>query len=86
MLYTLLQKCNHSFSDKILTISTNQEFDRKKLEDSKNHSLIMQVLKNSNLDDIDVVIKKGSTKTTNPDVANVMAMMGGGEELNMESV
>ncbi len=86
MLYTLLQKCNHSFSDKILTISTNQEFDRKKLEDSKNHSLIMQVLKTSNLNDIDVVIKKGSTKTANPDVANVMAMMGGGEELNLESI
>ena len=46
----------------------------------------MQVLKTSNLNDIDVVIKKGSTKTANPDVANVMAMMGGGEELNLESI
>lgn len=86
MLYTLLQKSRHSFSGKTLTIFTNRELDRKKLEDSKNHSLIKQVLKTNNLDGIDVVIKKGSVEPTSPDVANVMAMMGGGEELNLESI
>ena len=85
-LYSLLSSCNYSFSDNTLTISTSQEFNKKKLEDSKNHSVITQVLASSSLNEVDVVIKKEGPRSANQDIVDIIAIMGGGEELSMESI
>lgn len=83
-LYSILSKCKHSLSDDVLTIFTKQDFNKKIIEESKNRSLIAEVLKSNSLDNIEVIIKKDSVSSSNKDLANAIAIMGGGEELNME--
>lgn len=85
-LYGLIAKCSHEFQDGRLIIYAGNSFTQKKLDDAKNRPLLSQVLQKSQGADIEVEITNDQKPPTDPKLAAVAAVMGGGQEVKYEEI
>ena len=66
--------------------SVKDRVAKKMLDDAKNRPLISQVLESSQGGDIPVTITADHKPPSDENIAAVAAMMGGGEEVNLEEL
>jgi hypothetical protein len=85
-LFSLLSKCEYVYNNGELTLYAGTHFAKKMLDDAKNRPLISQVLESSQGGDIPVTITADHKPPSDENIAAVAAMMGGGEEVNLEEL
>ena len=83
-LRTMLLKCDHSASDGVLTIYTRNEFYKKKLDTTRYKQILQTILDSSTGENWDIETIPSLKPSDNSHIANVAAIMGGGEEVSIE--
>lgn len=84
-LRTVLTKCSLADDgDRIVTIFSRNEFYKKKLDTPKYRQELFTLLLEKTSKEWDFVIRPEQAPSKNQTVANVAAIMGGGEEVNLE--
>lgn len=85
-LYSVLSKCSHELTDDGLTIYTVNNFYKKKLDDTKYSPLISKCLQNIGVYGLDIHTIPTTTPIKSSQAAMVADIMGGGEEVSLDSV
>ncbi|HUC96254.1 MAG TPA: hypothetical protein VMR16_01155 [Candidatus Saccharimonadales bacterium] len=84
-LYCVLSNCGYELSENNLTIYTNNKFHKKKLDDPKYSSLLAECLQATGVYGLDIHTIPTSLPPKDSQAAAVAAIMGGGEEVSIES-
>lgn len=85
-LYCVLSNCGHEIKGDNLSIYTNTKFFKKKLDDSRYTSLLSKCLQEIGIYGLDIHTIPTSLPLKNSQAATVAAIMGGGEEVSIESI
>lgn len=85
-LATLLQACTWAIDEATLTIYAGNGFTKKKLDDAKNRPLLTEAIENVCGTELDVTIIGKKQPPKNKQLAEIAAMMGGGEEVKLEDL
>lgn len=83
-LYSILTKCGYDIKNDELIIYALNIFYQKKLESSKYNLLLHEYLQAVGVDNIDIHILPTPIPPKDDAMATIAAMMGGGEEVNLE--
>ncbi len=84
-IYSVLSKCHYQLDDTELTIYTGNKFYKKKLDDSKYRPLISKSLEATGAYGLNVHTIATAPPPRDSQAAAVVAIMGGGEEVSLES-
>lgn len=84
-LYSVLSKCNFELADGVLTLYTANKFYKKKLDDTKYSPLLSQCLEEIGVYGLDVHTIPTAPPPKDSQAAAVAVIMGGGEEVSLES-
>lgn len=82
-LFSLVSRCDHEYTDGVVTIYAGSSFTWKKLDDAKNRSMIHELIQTI-ADSVEIVIKNGKKPSADERIRAVTAIMGGGEEVKLE--
>lgn len=85
-IHSLLSQSSFTLEDGILTIYAKKEFNKKRLESTKNMRSLGEILAKQELQDIAVTIIPGQKPSEDSQIAAVTAIMGGGEEVSTDEV
>ena len=85
-LYSVLSKCNYALDGNDLTLYTNSNFYKKKLDDTKYSPLLNKCLQELGVYGLDIHTIPTAPPPTDSQAAAIAAIMGGGEEVSIESV
>ena len=85
-LATLLQACTWTIDGATLTIYAGNSFTKKKLDDAKNRPLLTEAIENVCGSELDITIIGKKQPPKNKQLAEIAAMMGGGEEVKLEDL
>jgi DNA polymerase-3 subunit gamma/tau len=85
-LYSVLSKCNYQLSDDCLTLYTGNNFYKKKLDDPKYSPLLSKCLQEIGVNGLDINTIPTTPPPKDSQAAAIAAIMGGGEEVSLESV
>lgn len=83
-LFSVLSKCDHRLYEDTLEIYAKNSFYKKKLDDSRYSSVLHKVLKNSGFE-LTVHTIATALPPKDSQAASVAAIMGGGEEVSLDS-
>jgi len=84
-LYSVLSKCGHKLENNNLNLYTNNKFYKNKLDDTRYSSLINKCLQSIGIYELNVHTIPTSLPINNSTAAAVAAIMGGGEEIILDS-
>ncbi|OYX43468.1 DNA polymerase III, subunit gamma and tau [Candidatus Saccharibacteria bacterium 32-49-12] len=84
-LYSVLNKCKPELDGAILKLYTGNAFYKKKLDDSKYSPLLYQSLQQIGCADLAIETIPRVAPPKSSQAASVVAIMGGGEEVNLEA-
>ena len=84
-LYSVLLKCGHSLKNNKLIIYTNSKFYKNKLDDTKYSLLLHKCLDEIGIHELDVHTIPTSLPPSSSQVAAVAVIMGGGQEIILDS-
>lgn len=84
-LFSVLSKCGHQLDGDTLTLYTINKFYKKKLDDSKYSSLLSKCLQETGVFGLNVHTIPTALPPKDSKAAAVAAIMGGGEEVSVES-
>ncbi len=84
--YSVLSKCHYQLEDNTLTIYTGNKFYKKKLDDNKYRPVLSQCLASIGQPDLDIHTIATAPPPKDSQAAAIVAIMGGGEEVSLESV
>ena len=85
-LYSVLSKCQFELEDKKLTIYAGNKFYKKKLDDAKYRPMIHKALEEVGVYELEIHTIPTGVPPRDSQAAAVAAMMGGGEEVEVEDV
>jgi DNA polymerase-3 subunit gamma/tau len=85
-LYSVLAKCGHELIDNTLTLYTNNNFYKNKLDDTKYSPLLHKCLQEVGVYGLDIHTIPTTTPPKDSQAAAIAAIMGGGEEVSLEAV
>lgn len=85
-LYTLLNKCSYKIEGNKLTLYAGTKFAAKKLDDSKFRPIISEIIQKSAKTDVDIIIVGDKKPPEDKQLAEIAAMMGGGEEVKLDEL
>ena len=85
-LSSLLQKSQWAFDGDKLTIFAGSAFYKKKLDDAKNRPLLAEIITTETGMELEVDIIGEKKPPEDEKLAEIAAMMGGGEEVNLEEL
>lgn len=85
-LFSVLSKCGYQLDGDTLTLYTNNKFYKNKLDDSKYSSLLSKCLQETGVFGLNVHTIPTTLPPKDSKAAAVAAIMGGGEEVSVESV
>jgi len=85
-LFSVLSKCGHQLDGDTLTLYTNNKFYKNKLDDTKYTTLLSKCLQETGVFGLDVHTIPTSLPPSDSQAAAVAVIMGGGEEVSIESV
>jgi DNA polymerase-3 subunit gamma/tau len=83
-LYSVLAKCGHELIDNTLTLYTNNNFYKNKLDDTKYSPLLHKCLQEVGVYGLDIHTIPTTTPPKDSQAAAIAAIMGGGEEVSLE--
>lgn len=84
-LYSVLSKCNYELEDSDLTLYTANKFYKTKLDDTKYNSLLHQSLQAIGVYGLDIHTIPTAPPLKDSQAAAVAVIMGGGEEVSIET-
>lgn len=84
--YSVLAKCHYRQTEDTLFIYTGNQFYKKKLDDSKYRPIIDECLKATGGQDLNINTIPTTPPPKSSQIATVVAIMGGGEEVPLESL
>lgn len=79
--YTLLSKCAYAYADGTLTVYAGKPFSKNRLDKTRNS--IQAAMASVGVDDAELLILAESKPASDSQTAAVLAMMGGGEEVQI---
>ncbi len=85
-IYSVLSKCNYSLDDQNLTIYTGNKFYKKKLDDNKYRPILSKCLEETGAYGLNIHTIATAPPPKSSQAAEIVAIMGGGEEVSLESV
>ena len=85
-IYSVLSKCHYELDGDDLNIYTGNNFYKKKLDDTKYRPLICKCLEETGSYGLDIHTIATSVPPKDSQAAAIVAIMGGGEEVSLESV
>ena len=85
-LFSVLSKCGHQLDGDTLTLYTNNKFYKNKLDDTRYTALLSKCLQETGVFGLDVHTIPTSLPPSDSQAAAVAVIMGGGEEVSIESV
>jgi hypothetical protein len=85
-LYCVLSNCGYEIDNDILTIYTNNKFHKKKLDDTKYSALLSKCLQEIGIYVLDIHTIPTALPPKDSQAAAVAVIMGGGEEVSIESI
>jgi hypothetical protein len=85
-LYCVLSNCGHKIDDEGLTIYANNKFYKKKLDDTKYSVLLSKCLQEIGFYKLDIHTIPTPLAPQDSQAAAVAVIMGGGEEVSIESI
>jgi hypothetical protein len=85
-LYSILSNCGYKIDNNNLTIYANNKFYKKKLDDTKYSVLLSKCLQKIGAFELDIHTIPTPLPPTNSQAAAVAVIMGGGEEVSLESI
>jgi DNA polymerase-3 subunit gamma/tau len=85
-LYCILSNCGHKLNANNLEIYANNKFYKKKLDDTKYSVLLSKCLQEIGVFGLDIHTIPTPLPPTNSQAAAVAVIMGGGEEVSIESI
>ena len=85
-LYSVLSKCGHKLENNDLTLYTNNRFYKKKLDDTRYSSLLNECLRKIGVYELNIHTIPTSLPPDDSQLAAVAVIMGGGEEVSLESI
>lgn len=83
--YSVLSKCNYKLEDKLLTLYAGNKFYKKKLDDTKYNVILYKCLQAVGVCGLDIHIIPTGPPLKDSQAAAVAAIMGGGEEVSVET-
>ncbi|MBC7942882.1 DNA polymerase III subunit gamma/tau [Candidatus Saccharibacteria bacterium] len=83
--YSVLSKCNYEIEDNILTLYAGNKFYKKKLDDTKYNTLLHESLREVGVYGLDIHIIPTAPPLKDSQAAAVAVIMGGGEEVSVET-
>lgn len=86
ILHSVLSQCDYLVENNILTLYTNNKFYKKKLDDPRYSSLISTCLQETGVYGLNVHTIPTSLPPKSSQAAAVAVIMGGGEEVSLESI
>jgi len=81
-----LSKCNYEFNDDSLTIYASNNFYKKKLDDTKYSQLLNKCLQELGVYGLNIHTIPTTPPLKDSQAAAIAAIMGGGEEVSLETV
>lgn len=84
-LYSVLSKCSYELHGTDLVLYTGNNFYKKKIDDAKYHSLLYDSIAAIGAGELSVETIPTAMPPKNPQTAAVAAIMGGGEEVSVDS-
>ncbi|MDK2899209.1 MAG: polymerase subunit gamma/tau [Patescibacteria group bacterium] len=84
-LHSVLSKCKHQLNGTELTIYTNNSFYKKKLDDTKYSPLLSKCLQDIGVHGLEIITLPTAPPPKDSQAAAIAAIMGGGEEVSLES-
>ena len=84
-LYSVLSKCGHELDGNDLTLYTGNNFYKKKLDDNKYSPLLSKCLQDIGVCELNIHTIPTTSPLKDSQAAAVAAIMGGGEEVSLES-
>jgi len=85
-IYSVLSKCDYQLTDEALTIYTNNKFYKKKLDDAKYRPMLDKCLQEIGIFGLDIHTIATALPPRDSQAAAIAVIMGGGEEVSLESV
>lgn len=85
-LFSVISKCSHEINGEDLTIYAMNKFYKKKLDDSKYSALISECLQEIGFDNINIETIPSTPPPRDSQAAAVAAIMGGGQEVSVDSI
>ena len=85
-LYTLLNKCGHALTPDGLTLYAGTNFAKKKLDDAKFRPIISELIQQVAQTDLNITITSDKKPPEDEQLAEIAAMMGGGEEVKLDEL
>lgn len=83
-IHSLLSQSSVALNDSGIVIYAKNEFNKKRLESSKNMRILGELLESQGLADLTVTVIPGAVPPKDSQVAAVAAIMGGGEEVSAD--
>jgi hypothetical protein len=83
--YSVLSKCSHEYDGDTLTIYTNSKFYKTKLDDTKHRINLIKAIEKIGAGNPNIETVPTSAPPKDSQAAAVAAIMGGGEEVTVES-
>lgn len=84
-LYSVLSKCDYELSDEGLTIYARNAFYKKKLDDPKYNAMLVEAVRTVTSYEPTIHILATAPPPKDSQAAQVVAIMGGGEEVSVET-
>jgi len=84
-LYSVLSKCSYELDGSTLTLYTNSNFYKNKLDDNKYSPLLSKCLQDIGVNGLDIETLPTAPPPKDSQAAAIAAIMGGGEEVSIES-
>jgi len=84
-LFSVLSKCGHELDGNNLTLYTSNNFYKKKLDDNKYSPLLSKCLQDIGVCELNIHTIPTTSPLKDSQAAAVAAIMGGGEEVSLES-
>lgn len=84
-IYGLIKNCGHAYDGDTLTIYTGNSFTKKRLDDSKYKQLLLKSLKQACGFQPSIHTVPTAAPLKNSQAASIAAIMGGGEEVSLET-
>ncbi len=85
-LYGVLSKCSHELDGNTLTLYAGRKFNKTKLDEAKYLTLLHEALGAVGAEGLDIVTLATVRPLENEQLAKVAAMMGGGQEVQLDEV
>jgi len=84
-IHSVLTKCGHEYDGTTLTIYTNSKFYKTKLDDTKHRINLIKALETIGAGNVTIETNPAPAPLKDSQAAAVAAIMGGGEEVTVES-